>query len=174
MFPKLMNLGAGQETHVIKLNPISESDPWFSIDLKLTRDRSAYGKLNWTFKLNENDSISFNQDDDSDAPDYVIVLYNELVMNSVFAQILSMSVIGIYVTVVYAIGRFLRLVFDRYSQRVIYEDLPDTERLREILEGIHISQLKGNMKTEKRLYDWLMYVYRSPEQMLKMTGVKLK
>jgi hypothetical protein len=95
-------------------------------------------------------------------------------MNSTFAQVLSVSVVTIYATVVYAIGRFLRLVFERDSQRVIYEDLPDTERLREILEGIYISQLKGNMKTEKRLYDWLMYVHRNPEQMLKMTGVKLK
>lgn len=50
-----------------------------------------------------------------------------------------MSVVGIYVSLVYVVGSFIRLVFDRYSEKVIYEDLPDTEKLREIIEGIYIA-----------------------------------
>jgi hypothetical protein len=71
--------------------------------------------------------------------DYKVVVYNDLVINSVFAGAVSMSVIGIYVTIVYAVGRFIRLMFDRYSEKVIYEELPDTEKLREICEGIFIA-----------------------------------
>jgi hypothetical protein len=56
-----------------------------------------------------------------------------------FAGAVSMSVVGIYVTIVYAVGRFIRLMFDRYSEKVIYEELPDTEKLREICEGIFIA-----------------------------------
>ena len=52
---------------------------------------------------------------------------------------MSMSVIGIYVTIVYAAGRFLRIIFDRYSERVIYEELPETQKLFEICEGIFIA-----------------------------------
>jgi hypothetical protein len=56
-----------------------------------------------------------------------------------FAFAASMSVVGIYVSLVYVVGSFIRLVFDRYSEKVIYEDLPDTEKLREIIEGIYIA-----------------------------------
>jgi len=56
-----------------------------------------------------------------------------------FAFAASMSVVGIYVSLVYVVGSFIRLVFDRYSEKVIYEDLPDTEKLREIIEGVYIA-----------------------------------
>jgi hypothetical protein len=51
----------------------------------------------------------------------------------------SIGVVGLYVGIVYALGMSLRAVFDRYSEVVIYEELPDTEKLREIIEGIDIS-----------------------------------
>jgi hypothetical protein len=56
-----------------------------------------------------------------------------------FAFAASMSVTGIYVSIVFVFGSFIRLVFERYSEKVIYEDLPDTEKLREIIEGIYIA-----------------------------------
>jgi len=101
-----------------------------------------------------------------------VVIYNDMVMSAAFSAIMTMSVIGVYVTLVYAVGRFLRIIFDRYSQRVIYEELPETQKLSEIIEGIFIAQLEGDMVNEKRLYDLLIMVYRSPELMIKMTGVK--
>lgn len=71
--------------------------------------------------------------------DLVFTMYNESVMSNVLTSVLSMSVIGIYVTIVYAVGRFLRIIFDRYSERVIYEELPETQKLFEICEGIFIA-----------------------------------
>jgi len=53
----------------------------------------------------------------------------------------SLSVVGAYVTIVYAVGSFLRIFFDRYSEKVIYEELPYPEKLFEICEGIFIAQL---------------------------------
>ena len=52
----------------------------------------------------------------------------------VFSSFLSsisenLSLIGIYVTVVLTIGRVIRMFFDRTSQRVIYEEMPDTNDL---------------------------------------------
>ena len=45
----------------------------------------------------------------------VLVLYNEEVIGSLFGSALQLSVIGLYATIVIAIGRFLRLIFDRIS-----------------------------------------------------------
>jgi hypothetical protein len=85
-------------------------------------------------------SIEYEANDSSNVKqDLVIVVFNQNVFSSFFAGAMSMSVIGIYVTIVYAVGNFLRIIFDRYSERVIYEELPNTEKLFEICEGIFIA-----------------------------------
>ena len=77
--------------------------------------------------------------DDDEYKDMVLVVYNEEVIGSLFGSALQLSVVGLYATIVIAIGRFLRLIFDRMSQRMIYEEMPDTEKLFEICEGIFIA-----------------------------------
>ena len=71
--------------------------------------------------------------------DMILVVYNEEVIGSFFGNAFQFSVVGLYATIVIAIGRFLRLIFDRISQRVIYEEMNDTEQLFEICEGIFIA-----------------------------------
>jgi len=45
----------------------------------------------------------------------VILLYNEEVIGSFFGSALQLSVVGLYATIVIAIGRFIRIIFDRIS-----------------------------------------------------------
>ena len=115
-------------------------------------------------------SVSGDANQKATQKDLVIVLYNDSVLSNFLSSAVTVSVVGVYVTVVYAVGRFLRLIFDRYSQRILYEELPETEKLFDICEGIFIAQLKCDMVTEKRLYDLLIMVYRSPDLMIRMTG----
>ena len=100
----------------------------------------------------------------------VLIVYNEQVIGSLFGTALQLSVVGLYAPIVIAIGRFLRLVFDRISQRVIYEEMdPETtEQLFEICEGIYIAQLEGDLVKEKKFYDLLIRIYRSPETLIKI------
>jgi len=45
-----------------------------------------------------------------------MIVYNEDVVNSLIASSLSsLSVIGLYVTIVYAVGVIIRIVFERIS-----------------------------------------------------------
>eukprot|EP00806_Schmidingerella_arcuata_P003011 Macronucleus_3726.p1 GENE.Macronucleus_3726~~Macronucleus_3726.p1 ORF type:complete len:208 (+),score=38.87 Macronucleus_3726:1-624(+) len=145
-----------------------------SVDLNLHKEKD--GTMFWTFTVVEDSkadlSLYVDKQKSSFGNDLVLIIYNETVMSTVLSAVMSMSVIGVYVTIVYAVGRFLRIIFDRYSERVIYEELPETQKLSEIIEGIFIAQLEGDMVNEKRLYDLLIMVYRSPELMIKMTGVR--
>lgn len=65
-----------------------------------------------------------------------LTVLSEKVVSSMFGTANAIGVVGLYVGLVYAIGSSLRVVFDRYSEQVIYEELPNTESLREIIEGI--------------------------------------
>lgn len=178
LFPKMLRLGQTAETMNLQVLPKDDNDAsmFFSVDLMLHRTIS--NELYWTFEVIEDPNVEADKDLFTEkqtsgyGDDMVFVLYNEPVISSAFSSVISMSVIGIYVTIVYAVGRFLRIIFDRYSERVIYEELPQTEKLMEICEGIFIAQLEGDMVKEKRLYDLLIIIYRSPELLIKMTGTK--
>lgn len=76
------------------------------------------------------------------------------------------GVIAIYFTVVYTIGRFLRLVFQDSSKRMIYEELPDTTLLLDLCSGIYIARIQGFLEMEYKLYYQLVQIYRSPELLL--------
>ena len=84
----------------------------------------------WTFSVVENSApdlaLYTDKQKSSYGNDIVLIIYNETVISSVLSGVISLSVIGVYVTIVYAVGRFLRIIFDRYSERVIYEELPET------------------------------------------------
>jgi piezo-type mechanosensitive ion channel component 1/2 len=101
-------------------------------------------QLYWTYEVLESDRDSIfksNNPINEATKDLVLVIYNEQVIGSLFGTALQLSVVGLYATIVIAIGRFLRLAFDRISQRVIYEEMdPETtEQLFEICEGIYIA-----------------------------------
>lgn len=64
---------------------------------------------------------------------------NHDVVSKVFGDAVSIGVVGLYVGIIYALGMSLRAVFDRYSELVMYEELPDTEKLRQIIEGIDVA-----------------------------------
>ena len=81
----------------------------------------------------------------------------------------SIGIIGLYVTVVYAIGKCVRMFFDRISQRVIYEEMKNTEPLIELCDGIDIYRKNNNLEKELYLYELLIKLYRSPEVIIAIT-----
>lgn len=112
---------------------------------------------------------------DSDKSKISIILMNDFVFGSLFgASISNISVIGLYATFVFAIGKFIRLFFDRISQRVIYEEMPNTDDLMDLCQSIYIARAEGDLYNEQRLYELLIRIYRSPEILIKLTGTGLE
>lgn len=108
----------------------------------------------------------------------VFVLINDDVVSSFFGfnsdGSMPLSIIGIYATLVLAVGRFVRVFFDRLSQRVIYEEMPEPNDLYELCEGIYIYRNQRNLEKENILYDLLIRILRSPETLINITGFKTK
>jgi len=125
-------------------------------------------------KLREREKAEMQKKKVYEDQSLVILLYNEQVIGSFFGNALQLSVIGLYATIVITIGRFIRIIFDRISQRVMYEELPNTKQLFEICGGIFIAQQEGDLVREKQLYDLLILMYRSPEALIKITGTRLQ
>jgi hypothetical protein len=178
-FPKILQLSSDTRTTELDVITKDYQDVQLStyIDIDLELYRAKDGAFYWKFEIAEDQGLPdrqlfVEQEEIGQDEDLVLLLYNEAVMGSILTSFASMSVVGVYIAVVLAVGQFLRLLFDRYSSRAIYEELPDTEKLFEICEGIFIAQLEGDLKKEKRLYDLLIIIYRSPDLMIKITGRK--
>ena len=80
------------------------------------------------------------------------------------------SVIGLYIGVVLTVGRFLRLSLQGSSKRIDVEELPATETLMQLCQGIHIARLFKDIDTEKHLYYDLVKLFRDPQLLLAATG----
>ncbi|KAL4449174.1 hypothetical protein ABPG74_015556 [Tetrahymena malaccensis] len=85
----------------------------------------------------------------------------------------NLSVVGIYLTVVLTVGRFLRIYFNNVSMRCIWEEMPDTNDLFDLCQSIYIARLEQNLMKEERNYELLIRILRSPEILMRLTGKSL-
>lgn len=140
LLPKILHSGMTTATAKMPINPESHGHTLTSFKLVLSKpDKGSSKHLSWKFEI-DNKTIEppFVSHKHKDTQDYIIVVYNDLVLDSMFSA-LSTSIIVIYGTIVFSIGKLIRSLFERFSERVIYEELPDTDKLQELLSGIRIA-----------------------------------
>jgi len=87
---------------------------------------------------------------------------------------ISYSVVGIYITVVLAVGRFVRLSFTDMETRIMYDDLQDVDDLLLFCEGIYIARYREKLYQEEELYRRLIKIYRTPKLLVELTKRKDK
>lgn len=80
-----------------------------------------------------------------------------------------MTIIGIYVGAIYTIGRVLRMFFQDRSKFVLYEELPDTQLLLDLCNGIYIARIQGQLAAEYHLYYELIRILRNPQLLLEVS-----
>lgn len=77
--------------------------------------------------------------------------------------LLSYGIIGLYFTVVLAIGRFVHMSVMNKKYAIICDDLPRVEVLKELCETIYLARMYKNLALEEELYRELIDVYRRPQ-----------
>ncbi|KAF4675636.1 hypothetical protein FOL46_000828 [Perkinsus olseni] len=86
---------------------------------------------------------------------------------------LSLGILGFYVTIIYAIGQFIRVMFQDASQKVIYSEIPNPQELLDLISGVAIAQVYGDMRREFVMYNCLVKILRSPETLIAIGGADL-
>ena len=172
-FPRVLKLSNNKWKNVTIHNKGNMTD-----SSGLLFNLSSFGSnLNWdVYQLSHKDSLfPFLTNQKKELSFYLI---NEDVISSFFginsSGGIQLSILSIYATFVYTIGRFARMVFDKISMRAIYEEMPEPEKLFELCESIYIYRNQKNLKKENQLYDLLIRIYRSPEAIIKITGSSMR
>ena len=76
------------------------------------------------------------------------------------------------VGVVLAVGQFLRLYVSDLQMKIIYEDMPDPLDILTLCEDIFNVRQDGEYHLERDLYQELIELYRSPENLISVTKRK--
>ncbi|XP_008277902.1 piezo-type mechanosensitive ion channel component 2 [Stegastes partitus] len=82
------------------------------------------------------------------------------------------SIMGLYASVVLVIGKFVREFFSGISHTIMFEELPNVDRILKLCTDIFLVRETGELDLEEDMYSKLIFLYRSPETMIKWTREK--
>uniref|UniRef100_A0A3Q3G4S3 Piezo non-specific cation channel R-Ras-binding domain-containing protein n=1 Tax=Labrus bergylta TaxID=56723 RepID=A0A3Q3G4S3_9LABR len=79
------------------------------------------------------------------------------------------GIMGLYASVVLVIGKFVREFFSGISHSIMFEELPCVDRILKLCTDIFLVRETGELELEEELYAKLIFLYRSPETLIKWT-----
>ncbi|XP_037913810.1 piezo-type mechanosensitive ion channel component isoform X6 [Hermetia illucens] len=102
----------------------------------------------------------------------VIYTFSDKMFPSILTMLTAGGIIGMYTTVVLVGSRILRSFFAGSSRRVIFEELPYVDRVLQLCLDVYLVREAREFALEEDLYAKLLFLYRSPETMIKWTRPK--
>lgn len=164
-----------------ELNPIPQMVPldypekagFRNITLRMYQS----GNDGW-WELKENCSDNFYTDFLSKFPnndcDKAIVFYtfNDKLFPSTLGWLTGGGIIGMYTTFVIVISRVIRGIFVGSSVKIMFDDLPYVDRVLQLCLDIYLVRESMEFALEEDLFAKLIFLYRSPETMIKWTRPK--
>lgn len=100
--------------------------------------------------------------------------FNERAQNPNYLFISSIGIIGLYVSVVLVVSRFLRMAVTGLSHNIMFQNLPCVDALLCLCDDIYRAREFNDLDLEEMLYGELIMLYRSPELLIEWTQEKLK
>uniref|UniRef100_A0A670IVU7 Piezo type mechanosensitive ion channel component 1 (Er blood group) n=1 Tax=Podarcis muralis TaxID=64176 RepID=A0A670IVU7_PODMU len=101
-----------------------------------------------------------------------MVIFNDKVSPPSLGFLAGYGIMGLYVSIVLVIGKFVRGFFSEISHSIMFEELPCVDRILKLCHDIFLVRETGELELEEELYAKLIFLYRSPETMIKWTREK--
>eukprot|EP00164_Ancoracysta_twista_P018908 GFYU01033002.1.p1 GENE.GFYU01033002.1~~GFYU01033002.1.p1 ORF type:complete len:317 (-),score=53.85 GFYU01033002.1:67-927(-) len=121
----------------------------------------------WTVNTLEESRFQLNDESRQLRELFFITVIDRVVLGGTFS---TMGIIGLYVTVVFALGRFLRMVTNNLRLYIMYEDLPSVDELMQLCYDIYSARTDGDLLMEEDLYCELIDLLRSPDLLKAKVG----
>ncbi|XP_067905335.1 piezo-type mechanosensitive ion channel component 1 isoform X3 [Heterodontus francisci] len=101
-----------------------------------------------------------------------MVIFNDKVSPPSLGFLAGHGIMGLYVSIVLVVGKFVRGFFSEISYSIMFEELPCVDRILKLCHDIFLVRENGELEVEEELYAKLIFLYRSPETMIKWTREK--
>uniref|UniRef100_A0A674MJI0 Piezo type mechanosensitive ion channel component 1 (Er blood group) n=1 Tax=Takifugu rubripes TaxID=31033 RepID=A0A674MJI0_TAKRU len=161
LFPNYLRAPNGAEA-----KPVSQlfKEDFLNITLSLKSDRSLNGGVNQEWW-----DIAIEGCAPSSCGVLPMVIFNDKVSPPSLGFLAGYGIMGLYVSVVLVIGKFVRGFFSEISHSIMFEELPCVDRILKLCTDIFLVRETGELELEEELYSKLIFLYRSPETMIKWT-----
>lgn len=99
-----------------------------------------------------------------------VYLFNDKIFPETIGIIAGGGIIGLYSTFIFLIANYLReTLFSSNKHDIMFEDLPFVDRIWQLCLDIYLVRESKMFSLEEYLYAKLIFLYRSPEIMIKWT-----
>ncbi|KAK1905133.1 Piezo-type mechanosensitive ion channel component 1, partial [Dissostichus eleginoides] len=162
MFPNYIRAPNGAEAKPVSQLFKGNEDGYLNITLSLKSDRSLNGNQEWW-------DIAIADCTPTPCGVLPMVIFNDKVSPPSLGFLAGYGIMGLYVSVVLVIGKFVRGFFSEISHSIMFEELPCVDRILKLCTDIFLVRETGELELEEELYSKLIFLYRSPETMIKWT-----
>ncbi|XP_044744035.1 piezo-type mechanosensitive ion channel component isoform X4 [Chrysoperla carnea] len=101
-----------------------------------------------------------------------IYMFNEKKFPATLSFISGGGIISLYTTLVFFASRFVRGFFSDQFSKIMFEDLPNVDRIMQLCLDIYLVRESRELTLEEDLFAKLVFLYRSPETLIKWTRPK--
>lgn len=102
-----------------------------------------------------------------------VYMFCDKIFPSTISSIAAGGIVGLYTTLIFVFSRMLRgTIFQGASSKIMFEDLPYVDRVLQLCLDIYLVRESNEFCLEEDLFAKLIFLYRSPETMIKWTRPK--
>uniref|UniRef100_A0A8C2H7K3 Piezo type mechanosensitive ion channel component 2 n=1 Tax=Cyprinus carpio TaxID=7962 RepID=A0A8C2H7K3_CYPCA len=174
IFPRYIR--APSDSNAKPIVQLYKSDKkYMNITLSLHKSNGSNKQSNesiqewWTVNQTEAGPLSVRDASESGLELYI---FSDEVSPPSLGFLAGYGIMGLYMSVVLVIGKFVREFFSGISHTIMFEELPHVDRILKLCTDIFLVRETGELDLEEDLYAKLIFLYRSPETMIKWTREK--
>ncbi|XP_074865263.1 piezo-type mechanosensitive ion channel component 1 isoform X1 [Carettochelys insculpta] len=168
LFPPYIRAPNGPEANPVKQLLPEEEKSYLGVEVQLKREPTGPGNGDsflewWVVRL---------ADCRQGCSILPMVIFSDKVSPPSLGFLAGYGIMGLYVSIVLVIGKFVRGFFSEISHSIMFEELPCVDRVLKLCQDIFLVRETGELELEEELYAKLIFLYRSPETMIKWTREK--
>lgn len=175
LMPKFVKVKSGSLKTIPQMIPVEFDEK--SGDRNITLRLFNLNGVTW-WEIKETCEDSFGQKILSKVPEndcersIVLYSFNDKIFPATLSWVTAGGIIGMYTTFVLLVSRFVRGFFSGSSQKIMFDDLPYVDRILQLCLDIYLVRESMEFSLEEDLFAKLIFLYRSPETMIKWTRPK--
>jgi len=146
-----------------------------SLSLNLSRDINSEKDVWWEVKEDCSDlnyATYLSKLPYEDCSSLIIYTFNDKIFPSTLSFLSGGGIIGLYTTLVFVASRVLRGFFSEICFKIMFDDMPYVDRVLQLCLDVYLVREAGEFALEEDLFAKLVFLYRSPETLIKWTRPK--